>query len=299
MKRAGFRGAVAGLGVCVALGLAVLAQTTHGQTRPEHVDPIEQARHLEVMMRGGPTIGVSVRDVTADEARAARLPSPSGAYVEAVTEDGPAAEAGVRAGDVIVAFDGETVRSARQLQRVVEETPAGRQSTMTVLREGTRSELQVTPRQNVPGARARAFFLPRPEGPGRDEFVFEMPELKGLDDLRAQLGGMRRYGRLGVSVQDLTPELAAHFGATGGVIVSAVGDDSPASRAGIRVGDVITTVDGEAIDTVATLRARLWHDPQATEIVVGLVRAKQAQTVTVSLEPPPAREAPPRRRWTM
>ena len=110
---------------------------------------------------------------------------------------------------------------------------------------------------------------------------------------------MARYGRLGVSVQDLTPELAAHFGAAGGVIVSAVRDDSPASRAGIRVGDVITTVDGEAIDTVATLRARLWRDPQATQIVVGLIRAKQAQTVTVAVEPPPVRDAPPRRRWTM
>ncbi len=100
-------------------------------------------------------------------------------------------------------------------------------------------------------------------------------------------------GRLGVSVQDLTPELAAHFGAKQGVLVSAVRDDSPASRAGIRVGDVITMAAGEPIESASDLRATLWRDPEATEVVVGLVRDKVTQSVTVTFEAAPVRQASP------
>lgn len=158
--------------------------------------------------------------------------------------------------------------------------------------------MQVTPRDGVEDARRRALLMRRPGRPGRDEFVFEMPDLPALDELRQQFGGLGRSGRLGVSVQDLTPELAAHFGAKQGVLVSAVRDDSPASRAGIRVGDVITMAAGEPVDSASDLRATLWRDPEATEVVVGLVRDKVTQSVTVTFDAPPVRQTSPRR-WTM
>lgn len=298
MKRAGFWGVAAALTGGIAIGLVVLVQTTHGQTWTERPERAEALRHVALLAGPGPAIGVSVRDVSADEAKTARLSAPSGAFVEAVTEGGPAAEAGLEKGDVLVAFDGETVRSARQLSRLVEETPAGRTVTATIVRNGTRSDVQVTPRDGVEDARRRALLMRRPGGPGRDEFVFEMPDLPALDELRQQFGGLGRSGRLGVSVQDLTPELAAHFGAKQGVLVSAVRDDSPASRAGIRVGDVITMAAGEPVDSASDLRATLWRDPEATEVVVGLVRDKVTQSVTVTFDAPPVRQTSPRR-WTM
>ena len=87
-------------------------------------------------------IGVSIEDVEASEATG----SPEeGAHVTDVRDETPASMAGIEAGDVIVEFDGERVRSARQLSRLVRETPAGRQVSAVVMRDGRRVTLEVTP----------------------------------------------------------------------------------------------------------------------------------------------------------
>ena len=85
-------------------------------------------------------IGVTIADLEGDEAQ-----KMSGAVVSNVREDSPAAKAGLVAGDIVIEFDGEKVRSARHLSRIVGETPAGRSVKMVVQREGRRVDLQVTP----------------------------------------------------------------------------------------------------------------------------------------------------------
>ena len=89
---------------------------------------------------GGVRIGVSVANLDDEQAKAM-----TGVVVTGVNEDGPAAKAGVQEKDVIVEFDGEKVRSAAQLSRLVNETPPGRTVKMAATREGKRLDLQVTP----------------------------------------------------------------------------------------------------------------------------------------------------------
>lgn len=72
---------------------------------------------------GGGRIGISVVDLNSPETRGSLT---EGAVVRSVTPEGPADGAGLENGDVIVAFDGERVRGARQLSRLVQETPVGR-----------------------------------------------------------------------------------------------------------------------------------------------------------------------------
>src|SRR2546425_6734984 len=102
-------------------------------------EPRRRGRELTILSGRGAEIGVSVRDVEAgDKARA-------GVLVEEVRPDSPAEKAGLKRSDVIVEFDGETVRSARQFTRLVQETAPGRTVTAAIVSDGARKNVQITP----------------------------------------------------------------------------------------------------------------------------------------------------------
>jgi S1-C subfamily serine protease len=97
--------------------------------------------------------------------------------------------------------------------------------------------------------------------------------------------------RLGVQVETLTPQLGEFFGATdGGVLVASITKDSPAEKAGLKAGDVITSVNGERVRDYDDLIDRL-RNSEGQEMAIGIVRDKKASTLKVTVEP-----AAPRRR---
>ena len=91
-------------------------------------------------------------------------------------------------------------------------------------------------------------------------------------------------GFLGVGLKELTPELQTHFGAPegSGVLVGSVSDDSPAAAAGVRVGDVITAVDGLAVDSIRELRREIRHRP-GDSVAIELYRDGAPRQVTARL----------------
>jgi serine protease Do len=200
--------------------------------------------------------------------------------VEEVRSDTPAEKAGFKAGDVVTAFDGERVRSARQFARLVDETPSGRHVKATVIRDGKPVELEVAPAAGS----GLAFGLPRewrgqyrhPAMPGMrvDPFEFELAEPRFPFD--------SGRGRLGVGVQELTPELAEYFGAKQGVLVNSVEAGSPAAEAGLKPGDVIAEVNGSPVENSGDLRRRLWQIDD--EITIGVVRDKKVLSLKARLE---------------
>jgi serine protease Do len=249
---------------------------------------------LRSQLLAGPQIGVTVRDVDDADVSRESLPRLAGAVVEEVRSDSPAAEAGIKAGDVIVSFDSERVRSASHFARLVRETPEGRQVDLVVARDGAEIALNVTPEAR-PGL--RAFNLePLEELRALDldelrelrNFEFEMPELherfavtvpQDRDFYSIIIGGR---ARLGVGVQNLGDQLAEYFGVTGGVLVTSVDEGTPAQSAGLRAGDVITAIDGDAVENSNGLR-RLLNDVSG-EVEVSIVRDRQEMTVTAELE---------------
>ena len=143
--------------------------------------------------------------------------------------------------------------SARQLTRLVQETPDGRTVKMTVVRGGARQSLDITPEAST---MAGTWNLPvEPELRAELERglrgLRELPEMRGpmFDHRFDGLPGMgASRGRLGVQVETLSDQLAEYFGVKGGgVLVSAVTADSPADKAGLKAGDVITAVNGTAV----------------------------------------------------
>jgi serine protease Do len=183
-----------------------------------------------------------------------------------------------------MSFDGERVRSARQFARLVEETPAGRSVKAEVMRDGRQTDLQVTP----DGGSGLAMTLPR-HGGWRGEWNMPAPGMR-IEPFEFEFPGDGPFGliagrgRLGVGIQNLTPELAAHFGAKQGVLVNSVDPDSPGAKAGVKVGDVITSIDGSSVDDGGELRRKLWEQDDATEVTLGIVRDGKAMDLKVSLD---------------
>lgn len=223
----------------------------------------------------GSQLGVMVSDLGSQ--------NESGVRIDEVEEDSAAEKAGVRAGDIVVEFDGERVRSARQLTRLVQETAVGRSVKMTVVRGSDRQTLDVTPE------RREALAWSGRMGP---EFEREIEpflnfRFEGLPSLGAR-------GRLGVQVDNLSDQLAEHFGARdGGVLVAGVTADSPAARAGLQAGDVITKVNGAAVKNPGDLIEALGAVKDDGAVTLDIVRDKLATSLKATIERPrPSRPAP-------
>jgi membrane-associated protease RseP (regulator of RpoE activity) len=265
-------------------------------------------RKLAVLGGRGVEIGVSIRDLDVEQ-----LTTMSGALVEDVREASPAEKAGIKKGDVIVEFDGERVRSARHLSRLVGETVEGRTVKAAVTREGKRVDLQVAPTS----AMARLgdemeIMVPKMFGGNMREFQFEgfprmdLSERGGLGkdleefhwkdgDDAFELFKTRSRGRLGVGIQNLTPELAEYFGTKGGVLVTGVKPDSPAAKAGLKAGDVITSVNDVTVASPEDLTREVRKAADGAGVSIGYTRDKKAATAKATLEVPEKKEPRPRR----
>jgi len=233
----------------------------------------------------GSQIGVLVSDPeTAAE---------QGVKIDRVDDGSPAAKAGVHEGDRVVEFDGERVRSTRQLTRLVQETPSGRAVKMVVQRGGDRRTLDITPEAD------RLASFDRRVEPGL-ELDIEREVERGLRDLPQRiepflnfnwrdggLPGPMSRGRLGVQVQPLNDQLAEYFGARdGGVLVAGVTADSPASKAGLKAGDVITKVNGASVKDTGELMEALGDVKDDGAVTLDIVREKKASTVKATIERP-------------
>lgn len=273
-------GWAAATAAAVMIGTVATAPATYGQsvTWIQDSDALspELSQAIRVFKGPGGQIGVTIRDLTADDLKGKA--GSTGVVIEQVETDSPAAKAGFRAGDIVVEFDGERVRSTRQFTRLVQETPAGRQIAAAVLRDGQRVTLNVEPRQSGSFRMADGFadFFASPK---------IVPPAKMLPRVETLIG----TGRLGITVTDLSTQLAEYFGTKEGVLVTSVIDNSVAGKTGVRAGDVITAIDGGAVSTGADLRRRLQRLEQGDEFTLTIVRDKKTMSLKGKLDPAPAR----------
>jgi Do/DeqQ family serine protease len=182
-------------------------------------------------------IGVGIQSVTADLAQSLGLTQVRGALVNEVRPGSPAASAGVKRGDVIMAFNGAPVADSNAFRNMVARTQPGTPVTFTVSRDGRELEL-------------RATLAELPVDDSKDEGE----EAAGSGTSNAE------NGKLGVAVEPLTPDAAARMELprdTRGLVVTSVDPEGPGSDAGLRRGDVISEVNRKAVSTREELRAAL------------------------------------------
>jgi membrane-associated protease RseP (regulator of RpoE activity) len=173
------------------------------------------------------------------------------------------------------------------------------------MREGRATDLSVTPGV-TPGTGPRAGVFIDRDRAGRP---FDQQRLDDqMERLRDRLRDLpfdfnfdveppqfEGRPRLGVTVQTLTPQLAAYFGAKNGVLVADVANDSAAAQAGLKAGDVITSVNGRDVLSRSDLTRALNEAGTTGEVTIGIVRDKKTTSVKAKLEDarPPRRESRP------
>ncbi len=261
-------------------------------------DPLgADVRRLALLAGRGAQLGVSVRELDAEQAK-----NQSGAVVDEVRAGSAAEKAGIKKGDVITEFDGERVRGVRHLTRLVTETPDGRTVKAAVVREGKRVDLSVTPDSGSLASVDRNFdvFVPpmRFEKMPHGDMTWSLPvapdgewAFKGGE----LLGFKSEKGRLGLKVQELDGQLGEYFGTSKGVLVNSVEADSPAARAGLKAGDVVTAVNGRVVAEPSELIEAVQAVEDGATLSIDYTRDKKAQSTKVTLDKDEPTERPRKR----
>ena len=173
-------------------------------------------------------LGVTIQPVTSDIAASLGLHSARGVLVNSVNPGGPAEQAGVKQGDVILRLNGKDVNETNGLRNEVAGMSPGTDVTLTIWRNGTQQQVHV--------------------------------KLGTLTAQTAAQPASGNGGKLGLTVEPLTPGLAAQLGLsqrTQGLVVDSVDPNGPAAQAGLQQGDVIQEVNRQAVHSSSDLLSAL------------------------------------------
>ena len=240
-------------GGSVGLGFAIPAN--------DAVAVLAQLRENGKVERGW--LGVRIQPVTEEIADGFDLDSARGALIASVEEGSPAEDAGLRAGDIVLSWDGKTVEKVKDLSRLVAATPADAESGIEVWRNGKSLDLQVVtgsyPEQQAAMAPERRRDLPSGS--------FDVPDT-------------------GLAVAPLTKDRRDRMGlesGVAGVLVAEVEPDSKAAEVGLRSGDVITGVASDAVATPKDLIRVIKEARKSGQETVALLVLRQDGQSFVSL----------------
>jgi serine protease Do len=209
-------------------------------------------------------LGIGIQEITAERAKALKLRDEAGVEVTRVAPDSPAEKAGLKAGDVVLQYNGTKVEGLEQLSRLVRETPVGREVKLDIYRGGAAQTLTARIGEHPP--------LPgMPDG-----FSFHMPDVpRIIQGLRSPM--------LGVEAESIDGQLAQYFGVNEGVLVRTVMKGSAAEKAGVKAGDVILRVDEMKVSTPGEISARL-RAAHGKPVPVAVMREHKEMSITVEAE---------------
>ena len=190
-------------------------------------------------------LGVTIQDVDKTLAESFGLDRPQGALIAQLAGDGPAARAGLEAGDVILRFDGKDIPTSAELPHVVGLTAPDTTVPVEIMRDRKRKTVRV----KVGGLDADDSYA-----------------------LSSDRAGEDRGGRLGLLVEEAGPEALERFGISGGVLVRQVSPGSVAAESGVLPGDVITMLGSTPVKDVASFERAVSRLEAGDSVPLRLIR---------------------------
>jgi serine protease Do len=206
------------------------------------MDVVEQLKDKGRVSRGW--LGVLIQDVTRELAESFGMRHPRGALVSQVLPQSPAAAAGLRAGDIVLAFNDKEVATSSNLPPMVGAAKVGTEAVLTVLRDGETIDLPV--------------------------MLSELPEADAIVVVPGQVE-QAAVDRLGLVVEDLNADEEERLGVQNGAVIVESVEDGPAQQGGIRAGDIIISFDKEPVPDTNRFR-QLLDRVQPGESVAVLVQ---------------------------
>ncbi len=238
-------------------------------------------------------LGLAITDVDADRLSRLKMTEERGVEVTNVEGGSPADSAGVKAGDVLLTYNGENILSAQQFIRLVRETPVGRHVGIGLWRNSKEQRVTITP----VGAPAFPFGTGREQfrnmasdlgafrGPNGTLLAFQGPNsLTFMPDIPTVIMAWNSSA-LGLECEPVDSQLAQYFGVKQGVLVRSVSNGSAAEKAGLKAGDVLLSVADQAIKTPDDFHRSLRSE--RTQFPVAIVRNHKQLTLNVTLASKP------------
>lgn len=219
--------------------------------------PVNMVKELLPQLKKGKVVrgwlGVMIQKITLELKQKFRLKDEKGALVADVTTDGPAERAGIKRGDVIISFDGKEIEEMNELPFVVASTPVNKIVTVEVIRKGIKESLTVK--------------------------IGKMEEEKSLGAVSEEKSD------IGITVKEITPELARHLGLTEkrGLVVVQVEKNSPAEEAGMRQGDIIMEIDQKPVKNIDEYSMQIRQYKKGDTILFLIKRGGSALYLTLKI----------------
>ncbi|MBE9594050.1 MAG: PDZ domain-containing protein, partial [Proteobacteria bacterium] len=200
-------------------------------------------------------LGVSIQVVTQEIKEKFGLKTEEGALVGEVTKGSPADKGRLKRGDVIISFDGKKVKAMKTLPAMVADTPVGKEVEIIVIRKGKEKRLTITVGELEEDTKMAATIPKIEEG-------------------------------FGLSVQELTPELAESLSLNGekGVVVSGIKKGSRASEAGLQRGDLIQEIEHEPVENIDDFKRIMQESSSKKQILIVIKHRGHSRYVVLKRE---------------
>ncbi len=228
--------------------------------------PINMAKSIEKQLQkdGKVTrgwLGVVIQDVNEDLAQSFGLEKAEGILIAEVADDSPAQKAGLKQGDVLLSLSGTKLDDVANLRNRIALIPPDSKVTLQLIRDGHKKNIDV--------------------------IIGEQPSNMSRAAMGSKgMGHGSLLAKMGLSLQDLTPELADQFGYSKGqgVLIAEVAPDSPAARVGMQPGQLIEEVNKERIHNLAELKKALKHAGNPKQILLRVRAGEFSQYVVLRTE---------------
>jgi serine protease Do len=265
--------------ICLSLAMAVLpamAQTS----APQRGHSTEFRRPVN---RG--YLGVGVVELTDERVQALKLKDDQGVEVKRVEDNSPAAKAGLKINDVILEVNGKSIDGLETFLGTIGEAQPGTKINLTIWRDGAKKTLAAT----LDSRPDNFFYFSGPEPPNPP-----MPPMPAAPFGNGFPGLPADSPRVGFEGEPVNGQLADFFGVMQGVLVRSVNADTPASRAGLKAGDIVTRVNGTPVTSPREITG-LVRMSGKKEISFTVVRNKKEMTLKVEVAQIQDRQQPAQR----